>query len=206
MQKGYMMQKKDYKQDVPLTEDLMREHGILNRVLLIYEDIIDKIHHHANFKIDSLDKAVDIIQLFIEGHHERMEEDYIFPLFEKHKQQIDLIATLKEQHIKGRQISVHLKNIIALQELNNKNRFLIQHYLTEFITMYRPHEAHEDTQIFPQVRTFMTEKEFEELGELFEDFEHQLFGPHGFKKMLKILDGIEKELGIADLNQFTPKD
>ena len=200
------MQKKNHEQDTPLTEDLMREHGILNRVLLIYENIVYKIHHNANFTIDSLEKAVDIIQFFIEGHHERMEEDYIFPLFEKHKQQIDLITTLKEQHIKGRQISVHLKKIIATQELNNKNRFLIQHYLTEFITMYRPHEAHEDTQIFPQVRSFMTEKEFEELGNLFEDFEQQLFGQHGFKKMIKILDGIEEELGIADLHQFTPED
>jgi hemerythrin-like domain-containing protein len=192
--------------DIPLTEDLMREHGILNRVLLIYENIIDKIHHHTDFNLDTLQKAVDIIRLFIEGHHERLEEDYIFPLFEQHKIHLDLIKTLKEQHIKGREISSHLEKIIETQELTNKNRFLIQHYLTEFITMYRPHEAHEDTEIFPLVRTFMSEKEFEELGDLFEDFEHQLFGQHGFENMLKKLDAIEKELGIADLNQFTPQD
>ncbi len=192
--------------EVPLTEDLMREHGILNRILLIYEKIIDIIHHHQTFDLNNLQDAVDIVQLFIEGHHERMEEDYIFPLFEKHKQELDLIATLKEQHIKGRQISVHLKKIIQTKELNNKNRFLIQHYVTEFITMYRPHEAHEDTQIFPKVRYFMTEQEFQELGDLFEDFEHQLFGQHGFKNTLKKLDRIEQKIGIADLDQFTPED
>lgn len=194
------------KYDVPFTEDFMREHGILNRVLLIYDNIVDKIHHHVDFSLVTLEKAVDIIRLFIEGHHERLEEDYIFPLFEKHKKHLDLIQVLKEQHIKGREITAHLKAICVQGIVDNKHKFLIQHYATEFVTMYRPHEAHEDTQIFPLVRSFMTEEEFKKLGDLFEEFEHQLFGPHGFKNMLKKLDDIEEELGLADLHQFTPVD
>jgi hemerythrin-like domain-containing protein len=84
--------------EIPLTEDLMREHGILNRVLLIYEEIIRRIEHHYNFPISTLQKAIDIIRLFIEGHHERLQEDYIFPLFERHKKKLDLVKTLKEQN------------------------------------------------------------------------------------------------------------
>ena len=199
------MQQKNQEFEVPLTEDLMREHGVLNRSLLIYEEIIHRIHHKQDFPISALQKTIDIIRFFIEGHHERMEEDYIFPLFEKHKKELELIATLKEQHIKGREITSHVEKIITSDTIDHAAKQTIKNLLEEFITMYRPHEAHEDTDIFPQVRSFLTEKEFEELGDLFEDFEHQLFGEHGFEDMIKKLASIEKELNLSDLNQFTPQ-
>lgn len=182
--------------EVPLTEDLMREHGILNRILLIYETAIEKIHNHHDFSLDTLKIAIDIIQFFIEGHHERMEEDYIFPLFEKHKKHLDLITTLKSQHIKGREITAHLETIISSQSDTHTNRLKIKKLLEEFIEMYRPHEAREDTEIFPLVRSFLNEKEFEKLGETFEEFEHQLLGEHGLEKILNKIKSIEKDLGI----------
>lgn len=191
--------------EVPLTEDLMREHGVLNRSLLIYEEIIRRINHHHDFPLTALQKTIDIIRFFIEGHHERMEEDYIFPFFTKHKKELPLIATLKEQHIKGREITSRVEKIITSGRVDHAAKLQIKNLLEEFITMYRPHEAHEDTDIFPQVRSFMTDHEFEELGDLFEDFEHQLFGEHGFENMIKKLAGIENELGLDDLSQFTPK-
>ncbi|MBV8660796.1 MAG: hemerythrin domain-containing protein [Candidatus Dependentiae bacterium] len=192
--------------EIPLTEDLMREHGVLNRVLLIYEEIVKRINNHHDFPISALQKTIDIIRLFIENHHERLEEDYIFPLFEKHKKELALIAVLKEQHIKGREITAQLEKLVTASHVDHAAKLSIKHLLEEFIIMYRPHESHEDTQIFPLVRSFMSEKEFEELGELFEDFENQLFGEDGFELMIKKLESIEKELDLYDLHQFTPVD
>ncbi len=34
---------------ISLTEDLMREHGILNRILLVYEEIIRRLDQHVDF-------------------------------------------------------------------------------------------------------------------------------------------------------------
>jgi hypothetical protein len=31
-------------EEIPPTEDLMREHGVLKRILLIYEDVILRLH------------------------------------------------------------------------------------------------------------------------------------------------------------------
>jgi len=183
--------------EIPLTEDLMREHGVLNRILLIYEAVIQKIEHHQDFWIDALKKSVDIIQFFIEAHHERMEEDYIFPLFEKHKKNLHLIQTLKEQHIKGREITADLKEIITKDTIDHAHKMSIKKLLHEFVEMYRPHEAREDTEIFPEVRSFLTEKEFEELGEKFEEFEDQLFGKDGFERMMIKIKSIEKALDIT---------
>jgi hypothetical protein len=74
-----------------------------------------------------------------------------------------------------------------------------------FIRMYRPHEAREDTVLFPAFRTVVSKKEYEALGEAFEEQEHRLFGPEGFEKIVAEVAGLEKSLGIYELSRFTPK-
>jgi hypothetical protein len=74
-----------------------------------------------------------------------------------------------------------------------------------FIRMYRPHEAREDTVLFPAFRKIVTAKELKELGEKFEKEEDRLFGDEGFEKTVDQVATIEKQLGIYDLAQFTPK-
>ncbi len=73
-----------------------------------------------------------------------------------------------------------------------------------FIRMYRPHEAREDTVLFPAFRTVVTSKEFLALGEQFEDKEHELFGKAGFEGIVAQVGTLEQTLGIYDLHQFTP--
>ena len=75
--------------------------------------------------------------------------------------------------------------------------------IAQFIRMYRPHEAREDTVLFPAIRGLMTAKEFDEMGDRFEDKEHQLFGEHGFENIVAQVAEFEKTLGIYDLSQFT---
>ena len=77
--------------------------------------------------------------------------------------------------------------------------------LQQFIRMYEPHEAREDTVLFPALRSVVSKHEFAALGEDFEKKEHQLFGEEGFEKMVDRVATIEKSLGIYDLAQFTPK-
>lgn len=192
------MDKKNEEFKVTVTEDLMREHGILNRVLLIYQAVIEKIKRHQEYPLSALEQSLEIIRTFIEGHHERMEEDYIFPLFEKHKKDLHIIAMLKEQHIESREITAELEDLVhnASQQDSRNLQIKIQHLLEKFIAIYRPHEAREDTEIFPMVRSLLTEKEFEELSDKFEQFEHQLLGEHGLEHMMKKIGSIEKDLHI----------
>ena len=71
--------------------------------------------------------------------------------------------------------------------------------------MYRPHEAREDTILFPAIRSIVSKHEFNSLGEDFEKREHQLFGQGGFEVFVDKVARIEKQLGIYDLAQFTPQ-
>src|SRR5947209_463071 len=69
--------------DVGPTEDLMREHGALNRILLIYEESMQRLEGLGDFDPDALIKTANIVRRFIEEYHEKLEEEHIFPVLEK---------------------------------------------------------------------------------------------------------------------------
>jgi hypothetical protein len=71
--------------------------------------------------------------------------------------------------------------------------------------MYNPHEAREDTVLFPAFRKIVSSHEYDSIGEVFEKKEHELFGEDGFYVIVDKVAAIEKKLGIYDLAQFTPK-
>jgi hemerythrin-like domain-containing protein len=76
--------------------------------------------------------------------------------------------------------------------------------IQSFITMYQPHAAREDTDLFPKLRDLVSSHEYDAMAEDFEKKEHQLFGDDGFEKMVDRVPRLEK-MGIYNLNQFTPK-
>ena len=86
---------------------------------------------------------------------------------------------------------------------DSETQQLIQ-VLTAFNTMYRPHEAREDTVLFPAFRKIVSKNEYDSLGEEFEKNEHKMFGREGFESMVGKVADIEKSLGIYELSQFTP--
>ena len=74
-----------------------------------------------------------------------------------------------------------------------------------FVRMYEPHEAREDTVIFPAFRQIVPAQEFADLGQHFADLERQQFGRDEFTAMVARITTIEQSLGVYDLNQFTPQ-
>ena len=86
-----------------------------------------------------------------------------------------------------------------------ENRAKVAQAMRQFNRMYAPHEAREDTMLFPAFRSLVSAHEYDSLGEDFEKKENELFGQDGFEKMVDKVAGIEKRLGIYDLSQFTPR-
>jgi hemerythrin-like domain-containing protein len=191
-------------QKVSPPEDLMQEHGLLNRILLIYDAC--KLHLSAkeNFRVTALADAAGIIRTFVEDYHEKQEEQYIFPRFQKANQQVDLVQTLLQQHDAGRNITSRIIQVTKSQKLSASDNETLLRLLTDFNTMYRPHEAREDTVLFPSFRKIVSKHEYDSLGEEFEKNEQKLFGKDGFESMIEKVAAIEKSLNIYELNQFTP--
>lgn len=197
---------KKEEEEVAPPEDLMREHGVLKRVLLIYGEVLRRMDVKQDFPPEALSDAAGIIRNFIEDYHEKLEEDFLFPRFEKAKQLVDLVKVLRDQHQAGRQVTdvtMRLANFGSLKTVSDRAQ--LADSMRQFIRMYNPHEAREDTVLFPAFHKIVTPNEFDSLGEDFEKKENELFGEDGFEKMVDKVAGIEKRLGIYELAQFTPK-
>jgi len=192
-------------QKVSPPEDLMQEHGLLNRILLIYDHCKDLLQNNENFPMESLLNSAGIIRTFVEDYHEKQEENYLFPRFQKANQLTNLVQILLAQHKAGRAITSELMQLARSQHPADTKKRQIIKLLTDFNIMYRPHEAREDTILFPAFRKIVSNHEYDALGEEFENNEHKLFGKSGFEGMVEKVAGIEKSLGIYELAQFTPK-
>jgi hemerythrin-like domain-containing protein len=193
-------------EEVGATEDLMREHGVLNRVLLIYEEGLRRLRAKEAVGPEVFHKPAALVRKFVEDYHEKLEENFLFPEFERQKKLLDLVKTLREQHKAGRDVTdIVLRNATGDRFAKAEARQDLVRAVEAFIRMYRPHEAREDTVLFPTFRTIVTAKKLKDLGEQFEKEEDRLFGDEGFEKTVDQVAAIEKQLGIYDLSQFTPK-
>ena len=191
--------------EVSPPEDLMQEHGLLNRILLIYDHCRTSLVNKQSFDPAVLLSSADIIRTFVEDYHEKQEENYLFPRFKKANQLTDLVDVLLHQHRAGRNITDQVTQITKQSTRTEAEDQKLIELLTAFNSMYRPHEAREDTVLFPAFRKMVSQHEYDSLGEEFENNEHKLFGEEGFEMMVGKVADIEKKLGIYELAQFTPK-
>jgi hemerythrin-like domain-containing protein len=95
----------EQEEEVSTNEDLMRERGILKRVLLIYDEVIRRIRAQQDFPPQAVSDSANIIRKFIEDYHEKLEEEHLFPRFRKAHKLIDLVEVLYEQHQAGRRLT-----------------------------------------------------------------------------------------------------
>jgi hemerythrin-like domain-containing protein len=195
---------KGEEKEVSPPEDLMQEHGLLNRILLIYDHGRQAIASGIAPDLAALNASAGIIRSFVEDYHEKQEEDYLFPRFKKAGQLTDLVDTLLSQHNAGRRITDQVLQLTKNPALGDTDMQRLAGLLTSFNTMYRPHESREDTVLFPAFRKLVSRHEYDSLGEEFENNEHKLFGEDGFETMVAKVADIEKQLGIYNLSQFTP--
>ncbi len=183
-------------------EDLMREHGVLRRVLLIYEEGLRRISARQDFPGNPFLTGAQMIRKFIEDYHEKNEEKFIFPKLRNVLGEARRDGPiLLEQHQAGRKLT---DEIIRVSTSNAKDNRLIEP-VTQFIRMYRPHAAREDTVVFPALHNALSEKQFDEIGEQMEHQEHKLFGEDGFANIVEAVAEEERALGIYELDSFTAR-
>lgn len=193
-------------EEVSPPEDLMREHGVLKRIMLVYGEVLRRLHAGEEVPPEPLLGAAKLIRSFVEDYHEKLEEDYLFPRFKKANKLTDLVDVLLAQHQAGRRltdVTIRLSTAQSLKNADDRRKLIVS--LEEFNRMYSPHEAREDTVLFPAFRSVVSANEFDALGEDFEKKEDELFGDDGFFKVVDQVAEIEKKFGIYDLAQFTPK-
>jgi len=195
---------KEGEEDVSTNEDLMREHGILKRVLIAYDEIIRRIRANQEFPPDAVTDGATIIRKFIEEYHEKLEEDHLFPRFRNANKLVELVTVLYAQHQAGRRVTERILAKASGSLKSADDRARLADDLEAFNRMYSPHEAREDTVLFPALHKILTRHEYDALGEQFEKIERKTFGGDGFDIYVDKVAALEKRLGIHDLAKFTP--
>jgi hemerythrin-like domain-containing protein len=193
--------------EVTATEDLMREHGVIRRALLVYSETVPKLRQNAS-RVDAaaLQQTAQLFRTFGEDYHERMlEEQHIFPLIRKQGAELQHYAdVLIAQHNRGREITDYTLAVTKGGKISAAHAEPLAKVFEGFVRMYANHAAREDTIVFPAWKKNFSEKQLDEISDQFEEIEHKMFGKDGFEDAEKKISSIEGALGFGDLAQFTP--
>ena len=192
--------------EVTAVEDLMREHGILRRALLVYQESTVRLRQDAaSVPPDTLEKTANLFRVFGEDYHEKkLEEVYIFPVLKKSPgTAASYVDVLLAQHNRGREITDYVLSITNADRIPSNSIEPLAKALESFVRMYGHHAAIEDTVIFPAWKAAAGEAELDELAARFEEIETEQFGGDGFDTALKRMEEIETSLGLSNLDMFT---
>jgi hemerythrin-like domain-containing protein len=192
--------------EVPAAEDLMREHGILRRALLVYSEAASRVAQgKGDVPVAQLGRTATLFRTFGEDYHERsLEEQHVFvPLIKAGGTHGSLAKTLTSQHQRGREITDYVSGIAKKGSIAPADAMPFTNAMTQFVRMYEHHAAIEDTIIFPAWKKAISPAQYHELTEQFEELEHKMFGKDGFEDALKRIAAIEQAFGLGDLAALT---
>lgn len=192
--------------ETPAVEDLMREHGVLRRALLVYSEIALRLAPGGpRFDPRPLNKTARLFRAFGEDYHERkLEEAHIFPVVRKTRGPAAAYPdVLTAQHNRGRDITEYVIASTRDGTLRKSDAEDLARALNRFVPMYENHAAREDTVVFPAWKLALSDRQIDELGDQFEDIEKQQFGHDGFDDAVRQISDIERAYGFSDIGQFT---
>jgi hemerythrin-like domain-containing protein len=137
--------------EVAATEDLMREHGVIRRALLVYFETVPRLRQNpASVDPTALRQTAQLFRTFGEDYHERMlEEQHIFPLVRKQGGELQRYADiLTTQHNRGREITDYVLAVSNGPKIGAANAEPLAKVFESFVLMYENRAAREDTIIF----------------------------------------------------------
>jgi hemerythrin-like domain-containing protein len=196
----------DDEKEVSAVEDMMREHGVLRRALLVYGGTAARLRADAG-AIDPkpLNDTAMLFRIFGEDYHERaLEEPYVFPVVRKAGGPAAALPDiLVAQHNRGREVTDYILRVTGKAAIGAGDVEPLARALQTLVLMYQNHAAREDTVVFQAWKNALSSRQLDEMGEKFEEIEHRQFGKDGFEDAVRKVALIEEALCYADLAQFT---
>ncbi|MBV8131184.1 MAG: hemerythrin domain-containing protein [Alphaproteobacteria bacterium] len=192
--------------EIGAVEDLMREHGVLRRALLVYIETVPRLRvGQSNLPLEPIARTAKLFRSFGEDYHERkLEEAHIFPVVKRAGgTAAAYVEVLKAQHDRGREVTDYILTVAGKGSIGTGDAEPLARAFESFVLMYQNHTAREDTIVFPAWKDALSERQLREMGDKFEDIEHRTFGKDGFDDAVTQIGEIEQALGLADISQFT---
>jgi len=186
-------------------EDLTSQHALLRRVLLVYQMAAAREAGMTPPPMNVLATAAGMVRSMVDEFHARLEEDYLFPLFQKAGQMTDLVSTLRQQHAAAKTLNDTILQMAGGTTAGSSGAEALAPHLTAFTRMMQAHTAYEESMLYPAIRSITSDTDYDRLQKTMQDMDRKKFGAEGFAGMVAKVAELEKAAGITSLAQFTPK-
>ncbi len=185
-------------------EDLMKEHGAIERIMLLYQRMIEKAITGQEIDVSVIHRASNLVSEYVAGHHEHDEEQYIFPKFREANYIVELVDTLERQHNVTRELNREAMELSSKgSEITQDEAVRLLDLCGMFINMYLPHISRENTILFPVFYDIVSADYVNEIKAKMEDEEEKVLGETGFRGLIGRISELEKEIGCHELSRYT---
>jgi len=172
---------------------LMHEHRLIERMIVLIEQEVNRIKRNAQADIVFINNAIDFIQVYADRTHHGKEEDILFKSLGKKNISGDHLRIMKElvgEHMFGR---VTVGELIAAKEGfiagDQKALDVIVDRLTTLAHFYPEHIRKEDKDFFFPVMGYFTREEQDQMLTQFWEFDRKMI----HEKYQKIVMNFEKQ-------------
>ncbi len=157
---------------------LMIEHRLIERMIQVMKDALNKIQTTNKLDPVFIDTVVDFIQMYADRTHHGKEEDILFNgLAQRSLSAPDrqVMNELMDEHVFARNTTNAL--IEANQRYRNGDSSALTDIVEKISTLvefYPKHIQKEDDTFFPASRSYMTEEEDQSMLEEFWEFDRKM--------------------------------
>lgn len=190
--------------NMPMTEDLSLEHGILSRILMAMNNTIKAIDAGGRPNMNVIAMGCNMMKQLVDMRHMKFEEEYVYPLFDKGECS-NFVNTLRDQHNEGRKFVARMESLSKAGSPGSAQMEELKRDFTMFHDMMLAHAAFEETILFPILEGAPSDDQMRNLKMLGVKQEESLLGPNATQKAFDMLSELEAAAGVTGLSNFTQK-
>ena len=170
---------------------LMKEHRLIEKMILIMRNEIEKMQQYNKANPLFIDIAVDFIRIYADRTHHGKEEDILFRDLEKKglsPNHNKIMEELIEEHVWARNVVgklVDAKNQYVKGKIETLSEII--NLMSQLIEFYPKHIEKEDKHFFIPVMKYFTKDEQDQMLQEFWDFDKILI----HEKYQKVIENLQ---------------
>lgn len=169
---------------MPVTESLMDEHRLIERVLDAAEAAADHLDRGGTVRPGFFLDTSAFIAGFADGCHHHKEEGVLFPAMQRGglPGEGGPIPVMLREHEEGRSLARAIREWALRLERGDPARADLARYVRSYVDLLRGHIAKEDTVLFPMAEMMLT--------------------PEAAREVIRGFDRVEEESGTGAHQRF----
>ena len=178
------------------TEDLMNEHRVIERMLVVVSRAADRLNEGREVGSEVFVGAADFFKNFADRCHHGKEEKLLFKKMMERgvSGEVGPIAVMLREHEDGR---AHVRKIAELsaRKLDERSRTELIKHAKAYVDLLGQHIQKEDNILYPMANQILTSEDQKELEKGFDEVEEKIMGPGVHERYHHMIEEWEEKLG-----------